>query len=78
MSTINTRVDRHLGRPKRYVEVDIYDVHDQYYSRRIWLSFFKTKDKALGKFKERHTMVKKDSRKKLKMLRSDTWRVQVR
>ena len=41
------------------------------YSRRIWIYFLKTKNQALGKFKEWHVMVERESRKKLKMLRSD-------
>ena len=40
------------------------------YNIRIWIYFLKTKDQALGEFKEWHAMVKKQSRKKLKMLRS--------
>ena len=41
------------------------------YSRRIWISFLKTTDQALGKFKEWHVMVANESRRKLKMVRSD-------
>ena len=41
------------------------------YNRRIWIYFLKTKDLALGKFKELHVMVKKGPEKKLKMLRLD-------
>ena len=41
------------------------------YSRRIWIYFLKTKDHALGKFKEWHVMVEKESREKLEMLRSN-------
>ena len=41
------------------------------YSRRIWIYFLKTKDQALGKFKEWHAMVENESEQKLKMVRSD-------